>query len=462
MAVRLAAGYGLVADEWQADVVATSLAKRRGFYAASTVGQAVPRQNGKNAWLEIRELFGMAVLGERVLHTAHEVKTARKAFRRLKYFFGSKVNDPGAKFPELNRLVTELRAVNGQEAIYLSNGGSWELIARSSGSGRGFDGIDLLVLDEAQDLVDEELAALLPTISAATLGNPQTIYTGTPPDPGKAHLAKGEVFRRVRQQAQTQANPEIAFIDWGVPDGPLPDVDDDRLVESRNPGMAAGRLTWREVRNERTTMSPEQFARERMGWWGNPDEGNQSVINLRRWGKLANKRAPRPRSAVISLDVSPDRRSASIGVATQGPKGKILVLAHTAGGTSWVVPRLKRILAKQNVLEVSLYPRSQAAILVPDLAAEGIDFETLTTQDMGQSCAEFIAWVEDKRLVHVDQDELNAAVGNAKTRYSVEAELWDRRDRSIDISPLVAVSAAAHRWALLENNNYELMDSVLL
>jgi hypothetical protein len=65
----------------------------------------VPRQNGKNALIEVRELFGMVGRGEKFLHTAHEVKTARKAFKRLQHFFGTKPDDPGAKFPELNALV---------------------------------------------------------------------------------------------------------------------------------------------------------------------------------------------------------------------------------------------------------------------------------------------------------------------------------------------------------------------
>jgi len=38
-------------------------------------------------------------------------------------------------------------------------------------------------------------------------------------------------------------------------------------------------------------------------------------------------------------------------------------------------------------------------------------------------------------------------VGNAKTRILGEAELWDRRKPGVDISPLVAVSEAAFRWA---------------
>ena len=124
-------------------------------------------------------------LGEKFLHTAHEVKTARKAFLRIASFF-----ENARQYPELVALVKEIRKTNGQEAIVLSNGGSCEFIARSKGSGRGFT-VDVLVCDEAQDLTDEELAALLPTISAAPLGNPQVIFTGTPPDPDEGSAGRG-------------------------------------------------------------------------------------------------------------------------------------------------------------------------------------------------------------------------------------------------------------------------------
>jgi hypothetical protein len=128
----------------------------------------VPRQNGKNGVLEMRELFGMVGRGEKILHTAHQVKTAQKHFRRLKHFFGKKADDPTAKFPELNALVTEIRNVNGQEAIFLSNGGSVEIVARSQGSGRGFT-VDVIVCDEAQDMSDDDQEALLSTSSASPL-----------------------------------------------------------------------------------------------------------------------------------------------------------------------------------------------------------------------------------------------------------------------------------------------------
>ncbi len=47
---------------------------------------------------------------------------------------------------------------------------------------------------------------------------------------------------------------------------------------------------------------------------------------------------------------------------------------------------------------------------------------------------------------HVGQQELNDAARNSVTRYVGDTQHWDRRERSIDISSLVAGSVAAQRW----------------
>src|SRR5690606_40084508 len=71
-----------------------------------------------------RSLYGMVALGEKFLHTAHEVKTARKAFLRIASFF-----ENPRRWPELAELVKEIRRTNGQEAVVLHNGGSVEFVA---------------------------------------------------------------------------------------------------------------------------------------------------------------------------------------------------------------------------------------------------------------------------------------------------------------------------------------------
>ena len=121
-ASELASAYGLTPDPWQKLVLDDWLAyDSNDKYAHKTCMLNVPRQNGKNGVLEVRELYGMTVEGEKILHTAHEVKTARKAFDRLLSFFENEV-----EYPELVEAVKTIRKTNGQAAIILTNGGSIE------------------------------------------------------------------------------------------------------------------------------------------------------------------------------------------------------------------------------------------------------------------------------------------------------------------------------------------------
>ena len=190
-AAFLAEGYGLKPDPWQKLFLDHAMGRdAKGRMTCTQACLSVPRQNGKNAIIEMVELYQMIVLGRRILHTAHEVKTARAAFLRIAGFFES------AEYPELQEMVDFIRRANGQEEVRLLNGGSVQFGARTQGAGRGFT-VDTLIMDEAQDLGDESLAALLPTISSAPSGEPQQIIVGTPP----TTKSDSEVWRRLRDNA---------------------------------------------------------------------------------------------------------------------------------------------------------------------------------------------------------------------------------------------------------------------
>ena len=258
-AIALAAAYGLVCDPWQEIIIHAWLAQTRGgLWASTTCGVLVPRQNGKNSCVEVRELFGSVVLGEKILHSAHNVSTSMKAFERLKVFFGEKKNDPRAKYPELNALVKRINNTNGKEGIWLKNGGSVEFISRSRGNARGFT-VDLTVYDEAQELTDEQMEASLYAKAAAPLGNPQTIYLGTPPN----HNITAEVFGRVRKNALNK-EPGMCWHEWSVEE--VGDVTDRGRWYACNPALGI-RISETTVEDEQKSASPDGFARERLCWW---------------------------------------------------------------------------------------------------------------------------------------------------------------------------------------------------
>lgn len=451
LACELAAGYGLVPDEHQEDVLEAWLGRRaNGRWASAVCGFAEPRQNGKNACVEIRELYGMVELGERFLHTAHEVKTGRKSFRRIKSFF-----DNPRKYPELASMVKELRQVNGQEAIFLTNGGSVEFIARSRSSGRGFDGIDVLVCDEAQELTDEEQAALLPTISAATLGNPQVIFIGTPPDPAKGQT--GEVFVRIRRDALARRDSRLCWIEFGVPDGELPNIDDRRVWFLANAALGSGRLQLAEVERELSLMSPESFARERLGWWGDPQAG-ADVFGAGKWISCVG---PRPRGlkpGALSVAVSYELTHGAIGSAAFDDGVAYLKPLQHGPGTDWLVNRAKVEQVKHGV-DVVVDGKGPGAVLIPDLEQAGVRLKIAATADVLDACADLFNSVRDGKVRHESYAELDAAVAAAVKRPVGDRWAWGRRVSTADISTLEAVTLAA--WWAERSATYNVLASVL-
>lgn len=442
LAADFAADYGLAPDPWQRIVLDDWLATRGGRWSALSCGLSVPRQNGKNAILEVRELFGMVGHGEKILHTAHEVKTARKAFKRLQHFFGTRPRDPAAQFPELNARVVEVRNVNGQEAIYLKNGGSVEVIARSKNSGRGFT-VDVLVVDEAQEMSDDDLEALMPTTSSAPLRNPQWIFTGTPPGP----RAAGEVFTRTRTDVLDRGK-NACWHEWSCEPGV--DLDDHAAWRQANPGLASGRVSMEVVEGERGHFSDDGFARERLGMWAGT--ASRSVIDTESWAHVADETSLLVGNAAVGVDVAPDRSVAAVSFAGQREDGcwHIEMDDHRQG-VGWLVGYLDRLVqANPQVRAVVIDAASPAASIVDELRQRKVRVTTPRVVEVAGACAQFYDGVMDGWLRHIDQPQMNAALAGARKRDLQGGWAWNRKNSTVDITPLVSATLAL--WGAQNSN----------
>lgn len=432
-AVWLAASYGLDADPWQADLLRDWLLVRSGRWAAARCGVAVPRQNGKNGALEIREVYGMVALGERILHTAHEVKTARKAFARLLEFF-----DNPRSYPELAGLVKEIRRTNGQEAIVLDNGGSVEFIARSKGSGRGFS-VDVLVADEAQQLSEDSWAALLPTISASN--NPQVILTGTPPPPGAA----GEVFARMRAAGAQGTDPRLAWSEWSCPDDlESVDLDDQSLWGQVNPALGV-RLRVETVLDERGAMSPTTFARERLGWWEPPDERAAALPGWEQLADLEAEQGPRP---VFAASAADDLSFSCLSVAWRRPDGLVqMQTVEQAKGTAWLLGAVEKVQARYG-----------ATVLVHTSLRGIVDGREIGPVEYERACKALADAVEGKKVRHFGPADSGLQNAYARTTWT---ETGPRRlvgRRKADICQVQAAAIAV--FGELNRPAYDPLDSI--
>ena len=426
-AIELATAYGLTPDPWQEYVLRQWLSRRADRkWSHSRVGLSVPRQNGKNALLEIRELFGMIELGERILHTAHEVKTARKAFLRIASFF-----DNPKKYPELAEMAVEIRRTNGQEAIVLSNGGSVEFVARSKGSARGFT-VDVVVMDEAQEMADDSMEALGPTTSAAP--NRQMIWTGTPPNPGM----NSEVFTRLRTQALGGATTRVGWLEWSMDDDA--DVHDPIQIAKANPAMNI-RVGLEELVEDLDNYSEEGFARERGGVW--KFAGTRAVIDPESWARVGDGSSVLLDPVAFALDVGPRRDSASIAVAGVRADGLYHVeVIDNRTGTDWVIPRITQLIAQWS--PVAVVVDGPASTVVPELESLRVPVYKTTHTELGAACGMFYDAVMGGKVRHVNQSLLTTAVDSARQRPLGDMWAWGRKLTESDITPVVAVTLAMY------------------
>lgn len=435
-----AAKYGLIADPWQETTCKSWLRTTADSrWVCSVAGITVARQNGKNGSLEIVQLYGTTQLGLKFLHTAHEVKTAKKAFRRLKYFFGEKANDPNAKFPELNALVLSVSNTNGQEGIFLKNGGSVEFIARSKSSGRGFT-VDILVLDEAQDLTDEQLEALLPTISAAPQGNPLTIYMGTPPAADELAKGNGRPFLRVRTHALA-GNQPVSWVEFGVK-GFVEDMTPEELAKfvrvKKNHAVAnpayGRRILASTIDGELGQFSDESFARERLNVWPKAS-AHASAIPAERWSELAITIPDASvfdswQTAAFGVDMNPERNKVSITVSSfpQEQDNVVLEMVASAEFDDQGTPKLVQYLwdrAKRRH-PVVIDGQSPARSLVPHLRKKKMKVFVMSGGEIVEASLGFYdAALTDKTIDHFSEPRLDTSVAGAVKKFvDKEGKQW--------------------------------------
>lgn len=419
-------------------VVSSWLSRREDDrFAAESCGLSVPRQNGKNALLEVRELYGMVATGEKFLHTAHQVKTAKKAFKRLAGFFEDK------RYPELSEMVVSIRRTNGEEMIELSNGGSIEFSARSRGSARGFT-VDTVVFDEAQELTDEQMEALLPTLAAAPSGNRQFIYTGTPPGPG----SPGTVFGRTREAAISGIDKTLAWHEWSVEE--VGDTSDRSRWYETNPALGI-RIDESFCEKEHITLTPDGFARERLGWWSPADKLVEHVIDPTEWSACETDDPPTDGLMAAAVKFSADGLRGSLAICVRQDDGHAYVEAesHTLhNGVGWFADFIAK--RKSRIASVAIDGKAGAASLATKLSDMGVPkraFRICASGDVAAANSMLVGAVRDRSVAHFGQPALNdAATKCAKRRIGSDGFGFDDTDEGD--STLIEACALAYREAM--------------
>ncbi|MYU24025.1 terminase [Streptomyces sp. SID8352] len=453
-AIELASRAGLHLDPWQQHVLRRGMGERAdGSWAAFECCVNVPRQNGKGGIIEARQLWGLYIGGEQlILHSAHEFKTAKAAFKRIERLIRG--------CPDLHKRVKAYRYTVGEESIELHSGQTLRFIARSKGSGRGFTG-DCNILDEDMILGDDAMDALLPTMAA--VDNPQIWYLGSA-GIGAPSVQLGRLRRRALAALESGTpDPSLAYFEWScdlhVDECPRDcdkhdDAGSDEAVLKANPAIGY-RLTLEKTANERSTLSAAGYARERLGAGEYPADEAETwqVIAEEAWRALAVgdvqavAGARRAGPVVLSVDMTPERSHAAVSAAFPYLGGVHVTVVDHRPGTGWIVERAKELHRKYSPRCWVVDPASPAASLIPELEeALGIEVVKPKARDMAAACGQFYDAVATQAVTHFDDAPLASALAGAQKRPLGDAWAWARRIPSVDISPLVAGTLA--RWGL--------------
>lgn len=459
----LNAGAGFVPDVYQeAELDKIFAVDEHGKSAVFEYDIIAARQQIKTGLILMAEVGWLYVTDQRlIVHSAHELGTTEEAFTDLKNLITNYSPFARRLAPGPSNGIFE---GNGRWMIEMASGQRLKYRARTKGGGRGLTG-DRIVLDEGFALQPTHMGALLPTLTAVP--DPQVVTASS------AGKAESDVLRDKRDRGRERLSIRQAYTEYGdgrpwqgCRKGEKCDhakstkgcALDDETRWAKVLTALGSRCTVETIRALRQAMPPLEFAREFFVWWDETGDASALAIDQAAWLRQLNVGAKPLTSACMAIDVAPGMGSASIAMAAKRGKRITVVVKH-GDGTDWLVKAVKKLRRKVDVLEITLTAGDQSKALKNRLDDAEIEYEEATAGEVGQACAEFIASVNEGTVEHVGQPELDRAVATAKPATGV-SERFDRRDRAIDITPLVAACVAASRAAAEDSADYDPLDSI--
>ena len=453
-AIELAHVAGLELFPWQQFVVRNILGKRSdGKWAAYDNVVEVGRQNGKGAILETLSLAGLYLLDERfIIHSAHEYSTALSAFNRMRTLIEGT--------PALSKRLRVGRGgsngvsnTNGDQGFDLRSGQKLRYRTRTKTGARGLSG-DRVIVDEAMYYSTEMDAALgFTTSGRSQLGNPQFIYTGSAVD--QWSMPNAEIFARFRARAVAGDNESLGYYGWtAFPEAPNPEAITDAMLDDRdgwaraNPSIGE-LISWEHVARERK-KDPRAFAVERLGIGDWPALGDSDArkIDPTSWARLVRPGIGPLDPVVLAFDLSPARDSCAIcvaGPASDGHGDHVELVEHGLRPAA-AVTAIAGVCEAQGPSRVVCMKGSPAEGMVKPLANLGVTVELLTAAEHAQATGALLDAVDDGSLSHPGGRVLEDAVRGAVARDKGDVWVWSRASSGVDITPLVACTAAL--WAI--------------
>ncbi len=419
---------GRTAQEWQELLMYDILAVNDdGLWVHTKFGYSVPRRNGKNEIVVMREMWGLQH-GEKILHTAHRTTTSHAAWERL------------CNLLDKAKITYKSIKASGRECIYIKGSDARvEFRTRSSKGGLG-EGFDLLVIDEAQEYTDDQESALKYVVSDSK--NPQTIFCGTPP----TAVSSGTVFTKYRTTTLEGGSVNGGWAEWSVPEES--DVRDRELWYETNPSLGTV-LTERAILDEITTDHID-FNIQRLGLWIRYNQ--KSAISKAEWESLSANILPKLKGKLfVGIKYGKDGENVSLAIAAKTLDDKVFVEAidcrEIRAGNNWILS----FLASADIQSVVVDGANGQSLLKDDMKEARLGSPILpTVNQVITANSKFEQGICGQNIVHMSQPSLVQSVSNCEKRAIGTNGGFGYRSQKeyIDITLLDSVIFAY--WACIE------------
>lgn len=390
-AIKLAGRFGMKLMPWQRDQVLLSLAvDEYGKWLHPDVALICPRQNGKSLILEVIILYRMFVLHHQIVFSAHQWRTAKsirgRIWRRIR-----------SKKWAYSKLVRNTASA-GEAEMETSDGGKIQFTTRSNDMGRGFDQIDVLIIDEAYNLDSGELDAVAPTQLAAE--DPQTYYASSAVN--KLKHPKGEELSRIKERALRSDNETMLFSEFRAPEKLDPEDPDTWALANPSYGIIA---TEKKIRSMLTKLSPTGFQVEMLGWglWFEFTEGIvKHIFPLNTWHASTLVEPVQVGERVLVAEVSMDGKKIWMVSGGKSAQGVHLEVSPHSGEfhVEAALAAIKKFVDINDPAAVIYDPATPTSVLEPGLRELGIAPIEITGGQNSDSFRHFEVGLSEGRVTN--------------------------------------------------------------
>ena len=398
-----------------------------------TITILISRQNGKTQWLKGLGLWRLYVDGaKQVLISAQNLEFAETTL--------SEAVDEVKNNPILFAEFRKFSQTNGKYKLILDNGREWRAAVSTRKGGRSLS-VDLAMLDELREH-QNWLAwnAIVPTTTA----RPRSLVVAA----SNAGDATSVVLRSLRDGCLAKittgqtADSRTGLFEWSAPD----DVDplDPQYWPQANPAMGylfegdtlAGRA-------EAMYDNMPGFKTEHLCQW--VDALEPGIIPSEHWAATTDVESKRAEGAPVwaSVDVNFQRTKAYVAIASRRDDDKLHIEVVAAErGTEWIVPWLTE--RKDRFDGVVIQARgAPASGLIDPIREAGIEVLELGGSDLTKAYGYMFDMICEHKVAHRPSPVLDAAAEAAKAKILGDSWVIDRKNSTVDASPLVACFQAA-------------------